>query len=126
MADALKETPVSKCGEFLKGLEGVAKNQVRFYELHKGIIERAKANNVDGKETDQLSIPESSIEKYNYYLSCLKSLIDHEKTLGSTFTKNLGPLMDLKQEFIALIKGIKDEESIKSHTYRIYSWHELH
>lgn len=35
-------------------------------------------------------------------------------------------LSDLKQQFIALIKAIKDEESIKSHTYRIYSWHELH
>lgn len=65
--------------------------------MHKGIIERAKANNTDGKEKDQLSIPESSVEKYNYYLGCLKSLIDHEKTLGSDFTKQSGVLSDLKQ-----------------------------
>lgn len=29
-----------------------------------------------------LRAPKTSIEKYNYYLACLRSLIDHERAIG--------------------------------------------
>jgi hypothetical protein len=70
-------------------------------------------------------VPESDTERYQYYLTCLKSVIDHEKLLGAQFAHQVDDLSEIKQCFLAFVKSIKDEEALVNGRGRLFTWEEL-
>lgn len=56
VAQGLKETPIGKCEELLNVIDLKAKNQMQFYEMHKGIIQTNSESQVDN-----FSLPQDEI-----------------------------------------------------------------
>lgn len=90
-------------------------NQLNFFNAHKGILAITEEGEIEAHQ--------SAIEKYHFYISSLRSLIEQEKILGGDCARLKHFTHDLKQSFIALVKSIKDKETGVSG--RVYSWHEL-
>jgi hypothetical protein len=59
----------------LKIIEGTAKNQKAYYENHEKIVDFQSTKD-ENNDMHQLDLPETAIERYNYYLGCLRSIID--------------------------------------------------
>lgn len=70
-------------------------------------------------------VPQSEVERYQYYLTCLNSVIEHEKELGAQFAHQVDDLNEVKQRFLTYVKGIKDEEALVNGRGRLFTWEEL-
>ena len=84
ISSQLKETSIHRCGQLVKQIESSAKNQSNFAEMHGRLPITENLNKVE--ECDMI-VPKSPIERYNFYLACLRSLIESEKALGGEFAR---------------------------------------
>jgi hypothetical protein len=76
VAEALQRVDVNAVAEVVvKGLERRAKGQGRFWSEKQAVVQMQNSN-INGTEE---FVPENEVERYQFYLTCLKSVIDHEK-----------------------------------------------
>ena len=67
---ALKEFPQSRCKHLAGYLEKFAEAQVRFAEKHKNLQKESEM------AESQMVLPKNPIDRYHFYLACLRSIID--------------------------------------------------
>jgi hypothetical protein len=70
-------------------------------------------------------LPNSSIERYHFYLACLRSIIDSQKSIGTEFARQVHTLGEAKNIFIGIVKSNKDKQAKRDIYGRNYSWSEL-
>lgn len=106
----------------VKGLERRANGQAKFCQEKQSVIQMQEAQELGDGEA---FVPQSEVERYQYYLTCLNSVIDHEKQLGAQFAHQVDDLNEIKQKFLTFVKSLKDEEALVNGRGRIFTWEEL-
>ena len=123
VAEALGRVDVAMVAEVvIRGLEKRAYGQERFCQEKQSVIQMQQSKELGDGEA---FVPESDTDRYQYYLTCLKSVIDHEKLLGAQFAHQVDDLNEIKQRFLAFVKSIKDEEALVNGRGRLFTWEEL-
>ncbi|TNV84051.1 hypothetical protein FGO68_gene12154 [Halteria grandinella] len=123
VAEGLRDTPLTKCLQLLDNLSIKAKGQEQFFEINKGLIENAKQLE---KQPNDVVLPQNELERFHFYMGCLRSVIDQEKALGGNFSKLSLTLTDLTHKFLSSVKQQRDADALKNGSGRVFSWHELH